>query len=455
MIVSLRSTVVGLVLAAVTAGGSLTASGAWAAPELRLADNFILVPDAKAKFITFWMVVNAGCRDEAGGECRGMAHYLEHLMFLGRSASQAGAAVPSAFSAGQTNAYTTMTATAYYQTTPARPGANGEELDKLFKLFADRLQSVGAPADAAAREKNVVLQEYNFRRTDSARSVFYRTMNEKLQPEHPVRQSVIGTKADIAVLSLEDARVFHDRWYVKDNVKFIVHGPVSEDEVKPLIAKYIDPLPQRSAPQRGWLEARRSFAPMDEALQMQDPEATRTDVLLERIVRFEDSDPAPHNAAYSILTDFLNSEIHGGLSDVFVEQKKLATQIGVSTTPFGPGVMWYSVQATLEDGVTPATMKSAIESYFSDLARDGMNAATFTRLRKRRLNAIADTSEEPQRVLSALTSWFSSNRSYTSWTKRTAALEAATPEVLTPLLSAMGGPGRQAFGVLSPAGSEK
>ena len=444
----LRAALAGIVLSLLPAGLAL------AGPEIRVAENFYLVPDARAKFITFWMVVNAGCRDEEAGQCRGLAHYLEHLMFLGRSASQAGA-IPSAFSAGQTNAYTTMTATAYFQTTPARPDAVNEDLEKLFTLFSGRLKEVSAADDAAARERNVVLQEYKFRRTDSPRSNFYRAMNKRLQPEHPISQSVIGTIDDINALTLERARAFHEKWYGKSNTKFIVHGPVSEADLKPLIAKYIDPIPDRKAPQRAWLDARRSFEPMDETLRMHDPESARTDVLLERIVRFEDGEPGAHGPAYSILFDYLNSQIKGGLSDIFVEGRKMATQINASSTPLGAGVMWYSVQATLEDGVTPEAMKDALDGYFSDLSKSGMDAATFARLKRRRLNNIEDTNEEPPQVLSAMTSWFASNRSYTAWQARRQTLENASAQMLQPALTAMGLPGRQAFGVLSPGESAK
>jgi predicted Zn-dependent peptidase len=49
------------------------------------------------------MVVNAGCIDEPGGVCRGLAHYLEHLILTGRNAEHADSAnrqhyeVPAAF----------------------------------------------------------------------------------------------------------------------------------------------------------------------------------------------------------------------------------------------------------------------------------------------------------------------------------------------------------------------
>ena len=123
-----RTALAGFFLAA------LSAVSALAGPEVKIADRVYLVPDTKAKVLTFWMIVNAGCRDEEGGDCRGIAHYLEHLVFLGRGRRHDEEG-NLAFAAGQTNAFTNMTTTAYYQTTPAREGKIEEDLDRLFSLF--------------------------------------------------------------------------------------------------------------------------------------------------------------------------------------------------------------------------------------------------------------------------------------------------------------------------------
>ena len=417
--------------------------------ETRIGDNIYVVPDPKAKVVTVWMVVHAGCRDEDGGQCRGLAHYLEHLMFLGRSAEHEATAA-RVFAAGQTNAYTTMQATAYYQTAPVREGLVGADLDKLFALFADRLRGLDVAEDAAMRERNVVLQEFNSRRVDSVRSQFYTKLNRKLQPEHPISQQVIGTKQDIAEFTLPRAKAFHARWYARNNVEFVVYGPVAADDVKTVAAKYIDPLPRKKTPQRGWLDARRTFEPMDETLEIADAEIKRTEIVFEKIVRYEDPDPVATGASNTILFDFLNSQIKGSLSDVFIEQKKLASQMHISVTPMGAGVMWFSVSATLEDGVGPQTVKDAVTGYIADLAKSGLEPALVERLKKRRAAGNAETDKDPQRTLSALTGWFSGNRNYAEWRSRNDTLAAVAAGEVMPVLRAMAGPGRQIFGILSP-----
>ncbi len=434
-------------------------AGAWAAfahagfalagPEVKIGDNVFLLPDPKAKVITLWMVVNAGCRDEEGGQCAGLAHYLEHLMFIGRDGKQEFNTA-QVFAAGQTNAFTSMQATAYYQTAPAREGQVVADLEKLFDRYSERLRGIDIAEDAAARERNVVLQEFNFRKSDSVRRNFYTAMNKKLQPDHPISQPVIGSKEDIAAFSVEKAKAFHQRWYAKNNINFLVYGPVGADDVKALAAKYIDPLPRKKVPSRAWLDARRSFEPLDGLVSVNDPEAQRREVLLEKIVRYEDADPLQTGISNAILFDYLNSQIKGSLQDVFVENRRLVSQIHVSVTPIGAGAMWYSVAATLEDATTPEAMKAEIAAYFANLEKSGVEASVVERLKKRRASSNQEIDKDPQKSLSALQSWFSNNSSYADWLTRGERLAAVTAPGMAPVLKAMAGPGRQVFGVLTP-----
>ena len=51
----------------------LVSSSAFAAEE-RVGERLFLVRDKAGSSTHFHMLVNAGCTDEANGECRGLAH---------------------------------------------------------------------------------------------------------------------------------------------------------------------------------------------------------------------------------------------------------------------------------------------------------------------------------------------------------------------------------------------
>ncbi len=430
---------------------SAVSGQASASPEAQVADNVFVVPDAKAKVVTLWMIVHAGCEDEEGGQCHGLAHYLEHLMFLGRSGEHSENQ-SLFFAAGQTNAFTSMLATSYYQSVPAKAESIGPDLEQLFQLFSERLAKIEPPLKAADRERNVVLQEFNFRLSDSFRVRFNNAVNARLLPGHPFSQAVIGSKDDIAAYTVERAQAFHQRWYAKNNASFIVYGPVDPALVKQLASKYLDPLPEKTIPGRSWLDARRTFAPMDEGANGADESVVRPEIQFEKIVRFEEPFPQQTRAAKAILFDYLNSEITGSLSDALVEDKKLATHISADRSSIGDGAMWFTTYGTLEDGVAPQTLKTAILDYYEQLAKTGLDARVIERLKKRRLREIADIAADPKKTLTSLQSWLSSNGKYQDWQDSARNFEAVTPQSITPLLQAMAGPGRQLFGTMAPAG---
>ena len=166
--------------------------------------------------------------------------------------------------------------------------------------------------------------------------------------------------------------------------------------------------------------------------------------------RLEESDPQTADNATAILFDYLNSQISGSLWDIFVEEKRMATSVRISSTSFGEGVFWASVSATLEDGTSPEAMKSGIETYLAELAKRGVDSSVVERMKRRRSIAYADVSKDPKRVLSSLTGWFAGLRTHSEWLERSDVLASVTPARIQLLLDALAGPGRQVFGILSP-----
>lgn len=431
-------------------GLGMAAPQAHAGSEIQVADNVFLAPDAKAKVVTLWMIVHAGCRDEAGGDCRGVSHYLEHLMFLGRGADHDPNQLLF-FAAGQTNAFTTMLSTSYYQTVPAHPDSIDKDLDRLFGLFSERLRELDPPPAAAARERNVVMREFEYRRSDSLRARFNNDVNARMLPGHPFSQAVIGSRADIAGYTVEAARAFHDRWYARNNVTFVVYGPMDADQARRAVEKYVDPLPAKTIPSRAWLDTRRSFEAMDAKSEAADGEIAHKEAQLEKIVRYEEPSLQRSAAARAILFDYLNSEISDGLSDTLVEKQKVFTRIGATRTWLGAGALWFTTQGVLEDNIAPDVGKDSILKYYAAIAEKGLDSRLVERLKRRRLREMDEVDQDPKRTLAALTNWFSDDGAYEDWLRRRSDMEAVTADDIAPILRAMAGPGRQLFGVLSPA----
>jgi zinc protease len=189
----------------------LAAFGSAHAAEERLGDRLFFVRDKPGSATKFQMIVNAGCLDEAGGQCRGLAHYLEHIVLVGRNPEHKDSAVRM-FAGASANGWTNARATVYLHDIPATASAPVAELEKLFGFYAARLKDFAITEEDAARERNVVLQEHDSRIQSNPFSLIYRDLARRLLPDHPSGQWTIGTRDEIKAFTVEQARAFHQNW---------------------------------------------------------------------------------------------------------------------------------------------------------------------------------------------------------------------------------------------------
>ena len=439
-----------LAFAALLALLAATAS-AIAGPEVSIADNVFLVPDANAKAITLTMIIGAGCSDEPHGVCKGISHYLEHLLFLGRNPDHKAVA-SSFFRDGIANGSTSHLATIYWDQFPARAETEAADLDKLFKYFTERLTGFEVSDSEAARERNIVLQEYRWRIASRASARFQTMMNARLLPDDPFAQQVAGNEQKIAAYNVLDARAFHEKWYAKNNAIFVVHGPVEASTMIALAEKYLAPLPSKKLPERGWLQALRTFEPTNETLRLADRDVQRTSIEIEKIVRYEETDRPRSDAARRVLNTFLESRFDGGPHDAIVESAGLTDEIGgIYIAREGPGGLWLTAGAEPNDGVTPEQLAKGFNDFLQARAADGVPPTIVERIKKRLIEDRALAEKDPDAFAKELTQWFGQRKSYNEFTSYTVDIASVTSEDVNALLRAVAGPGREILGVLSPA----
>jgi predicted Zn-dependent peptidase len=157
------------------------------AAEQRLGEHLFLVRDEPGTPTRFQMIVGAGCIDEAGGECRGLAHYLEHLILVGRNPEHKEIA-QRFFPDGYSSGLTSRRATVYAHTMPARAEGPSADLEKLFAFYAARLKNFTISDADAERERNVVRQEHDWRVASKPFVALARKLDRLLIPDHPAGQ---------------------------------------------------------------------------------------------------------------------------------------------------------------------------------------------------------------------------------------------------------------------------
>ncbi|MDM8350556.1 pyrroloquinoline quinone biosynthesis protein PqqF [Pseudomonas sp. sp1636] len=193
--------------------------------------------------------VAAGSHDEPDAY-PGMAHFLEHLLFLGSS----GYAVEQSLMAfvqacgGQVNASTQARHTDYFCEVPANRLA--EALARLLDMLANPLLDEAAQL----REREVVHAEFLARGQDCATLVAV-ALGQTLPAGHRFAAFQAGNRDTLAVeqAAFQQAlRAFHRRFYQAGQLSLLLLGPQSPDELYELARDYGAALPgqarQRQSP---------------------------------------------------------------------------------------------------------------------------------------------------------------------------------------------------------------
>ncbi len=428
----------------------LPASFAAVAAEERVDEHLYLVRDKPGAQTHFQMIVGAGCIDEKDGACRGIAHYLEHLMLVGRNPEHKEIALRF-FPDASSNGWTSQRATVYVHSMPAREDGPRADLEKLFAFYAARLKEFAISDADAERERSVVRQEHDWRIGSKPFLRFARKLDRLLIPDHPSGQWVIGTTADIDQFSLEEARAFHRAWYVINNVDFVVMADIDPAVLKDIASRALADLKPRPLPPRAFAK---QPVIVNERKDLAEDDATikRAGVYFKKLFRIEEDDVYATGAVRTLVTNFLSSRLPGSLYDVIVDQGRLAAGApSIAFTRVAPKTFRLTIGADVAPEIAPDTLLAAIAGYVEQLSPDSLPAETLARLKTRFAEGRATADKDPRQVYSRLVSWLAGRsryENYLSWPQQVAAV---SPEQVATVLSALAGQGRVVTGTLTPA----
>lgn len=185
--------------------------------------------------VGIFLNVEAGSLYEQESE-RGLAHFLEHMVFNGSTHFKPGELVDYFQSigmsfGGDTNAYTTYTETVYKI---ILPGGSKKEIDQGFLVIADYAEGALLLDQEVDRERGVILAEKTARdsagyRSQLARSSFL--MRNTLLPE----RQPIGTEEVLLSAGDDELKSFYNTWYRPDNMILVVVGDFDMDTVQNLV----------------------------------------------------------------------------------------------------------------------------------------------------------------------------------------------------------------------------
>lgn len=185
-----------------------------------------------------YLNVEAGSIYEQESE-RGLAHFLEHLLFNGTIHFKPGELIEYFQSIGMSfggdvNAYTSYTDTVYKLNLPT---GTSKSLDQALLVMRDYADGALLLEEEIDRERGVILAEKTSRNSAGYRSRIARTSFVMENTLLPVRQP-IGTESVIKNADRDDFNTFYKSWYRPDNMVLVMVGDFSVNDAETLIDKH-------------------------------------------------------------------------------------------------------------------------------------------------------------------------------------------------------------------------
>lgn len=201
----------------------------------------LLYPDPSNPKVTVNMTYLVGSRHEGYGES-GMAHLLEHLLFI---ETTGGRQIKKELvdHGAQWNGSTWFDRTNYYETVPA----TGENLRWALGLEAERMVNVRMEKKILDTEMTVVRNEFERGENSPGRVLEERVMSTAFL-WHNYGKSTIGSRADLERVPIERLAAFYRKYYRPDNVVVTLAGQLDVSKTLAMVAGTLGKIAKPAVP---------------------------------------------------------------------------------------------------------------------------------------------------------------------------------------------------------------
>jgi len=177
------------------------------------------------------VAIDAGSRDEQENE-KGIAHYIEHLMFKGTHRRKAFHILSRMENVGgDLNAYTGKEETFIHASFLC------QHYQRALELFADIIFNSTFPEKEMIKEKDVVIDEINSYK-DSPSELIFDEFEELLYHDHPIGSCVLGSPDSVKAFTRQDVLRFMQRNYLTQRMVISSVGNISFDKLVHYAQKY-------------------------------------------------------------------------------------------------------------------------------------------------------------------------------------------------------------------------
>jgi zinc protease len=307
-----------------------------------------------------------GTADEQEAQ-RGIAHFLEHMMFKGSESFGPGEVdrLTQALG-GSNNAFTSHDATAYYFQFAS------DCWRRALEIEADRMRGLLLEATEVEHERNVIYEEIAMYESDPWDALEMR-VQASVFGEHPYGRPVLGTRESLAGVGPAELAAFQSRFYCPANAVLLVAGDIGAEALDEVEATF-GALPPGEAARRGGRRTDRAARP------------SRLERRHGEVARLRWSRPAPawgdaEHPALRLLLQALTEGKSSRLHRCLVEEEQLCSWVAGDLHSLLEGA---SLGFALEvaPSVEPARVEARLSELLEEVAREGLEAAEVVRARR-------------------------------------------------------------------------
>ena len=325
----------------------------------------LLVPDSTRPSVTVNVVYFVGSRNEGNGEA-GMAHLLEHLLFLG-SKNHPRMFAEQTIRGSRRSGGTSSDNTYYLETISAVDSL----IDWALDLQADRMVNAFVSRKSLETEFSVVRNELELNDSDPS-TVARDRLKAAAFRFHPYGRPTIGTVSDIENVPIERLQAFYRRYYQPDNAMLVVAGRFSPQRMLARVEQKFGsiPRPKRSAALGNQLARAYTVEPPQDGDQYVTVRRT-TDEQILMLGYHATGVGHPDYAPLEVLADVLGSNPSGRLYKALVDTRQATFLIGDVYSSEDPNLLF--VRARLR-------RDQSLDSVYARMVRlmDSARVAQFT-----------------------------------------------------------------------------
>ncbi|QUN07190.1 insulinase family protein [Shewanella yunxiaonensis] len=203
--------------------------------ELTNSLRVLMVSDPLATQAAASMAVNVGHFDDPVNR-PGMAHFLEHMLFLGTAKYPDAGSFLSFINqnGGNNNAWTGTELTNFFYTVP--PQVFPESLDRFSQFFIAPLFN----KELVDRERHAIESEFRLKQKDDIRRI-YQVLKETVNPAHPFAKFSVGNLETLAgdeEVLRQELLTFYQTHYSANLMTLCLVAPLSLEELEFHVHKY-------------------------------------------------------------------------------------------------------------------------------------------------------------------------------------------------------------------------